>query len=244
MESHNLMFELSHPERLRILNMLKEKAMRLSHISKMLEVTTAEVSRHLERLGNAKLIDRDSESNYNITPFADIILSEISNFDFLLKNIDYFLHHSLSGIPEHLHWFNSMAKGSFIEGTLEISSMIKETSDEAKKYVYVISDEVMRGLVDLDCKKNDKGVVFKKIYPKDAQIPQEYKDRIGETFEIRTLEGIPLALKINEKIAGVALRDSSGKVDLSVCIFGENETFRTWVSTIFDYYWERAKTRL
>jgi len=239
MESHSLMFELSHPERLKILNMLKENPMRLSHISKKLEVTTAEVSRHLERLGKARLIERDSESNYNITPFAHIILSEVSNFDYLTKNIGFFLTHMLSSIPEHL--FNSMAKGGFSEGTLEISSMIKEASVNAKKFIFVISDEIMRGLVDLDCKKNDEGVVFKKIYPKDVKIPPEYEKRMGESFEIRTLKEIPLSLKMNEKIAGVALRDLHGKVDLSFGIVGEDESFKKWVGAIFDYYWEKAK---
>ncbi|MEE9151320.1 MAG: winged helix-turn-helix domain-containing protein [Thermoplasmata archaeon] len=244
METHNLMFELSHPERLKILRILKKKPMRLSHISKKLDVTTAEVSRHLERLGNARLIEKDSESNYNITPFATIILFEVSNFDFLIKNIDYFLSHILSSIPEHLYWFNSMAKGGFSKGTLETSSMIKEVSVNAKKFIYVISDEIMRGLVDIDCKKNDEGVVFKKIYPKNAQIPPEYEARIGKSFEIRTLEEIPFGLKMTDKIAGVALRDLLGKVDYSLSMVGEDESFRKWVGAIFDHFWGKAKPKL
>jgi predicted transcriptional regulator len=241
MESYGLMFELSHPERLKILHILQEKPMRLSHISKKLDVTTAEVSRHLERLGNARLIERDGESNYNITPFAQIILTEVSNFDFLIKNIDYFLNHIFSNIPEHLHWFKSMAKGGFSQGTIETSSLIKEASLTSEKFIYVISDEIMRGLVDIDCKKNDEGVIFKKIYPKDAQLPSEYEARINESFEIRTLKEIPLGLKINEKIAGLALRDLHGKVDYSKGMIGEDESFRKWVGAIFDYYWEKAK---
>ncbi len=241
MESHKLMFELSYPERLKILHILDEKPMRLSHISKELDVTTAEVSRHLDRLVNAKLIERDSESNYNLTPFATIILTEMSNLDFLIKNVDYFLSHDLSSIPDHLQWFNAMAKGEFRGGTLEISSMIKETSANAEKFVYVMSEEVMRLLVELDCKKHEEGVVFKKIYPKNTDFPPEYMDRLNDTFQLRTLEKIPLALKMNEKIAGVALHDMSGKVDLSMGLVGEEESFRKWVNAIFDYYWGKAK---
>ena len=183
MESHGLMFELSHPERINILHLLKEKPRRLSQLSKELDVNTAEVSRHLDRLGKAGLIDRDSSNNYNLTTFANIILSEVSKFDFLTTNIEYFLKHDVSCIPEHLHWFNVMAKGSLSKGTLETTSLIKETSENAEKFVYVISNEVMRGMVDIDCKKNDKGVVFKKIYPRDAPIPGEYESRMGESFD-------------------------------------------------------------
>jgi len=235
------MFELSHPERLHILHMLRDEPMRLSQLSKKLEITTAEVSRHLERLGNAKLIDRDSECNYNITPFAAIILSEVYKFDFLLKNVEFFINHDLSSVPVYLHRFSSMAKGDFIQGTLETSSLIKETSINADEYINVISDQVMRGIVELDCKKNDQGVVFKKIYPKDSEIPEEYTARLGEKFEIRTIESIPLALKMNEKIAGVALKHINGKIDYSMGLAGEDEAFRVWVGSIFDYFWMQSK---
>jgi predicted transcriptional regulator len=236
------MFELSHPERLKILHILDEKPMRLSHISKELDITTAEVSRHLDRLGNARLIERDPDSNYNLTPFAIIVLSEMANFDFLIENVEYFLSHDMVSIPDHLHWYNAMSKGEFRGGTLEISSMIKETSANAKKYVYVMSEEVMRVLVELDCQKHDSGVIFKKIYPKGTDFPPEYMDRLDDTFQLRTMEKLPLALKMNEKIAGVALHDMSGKVDLSMGLVGEEESFRKWVGAIFDYYWGKAKS--
>jgi predicted transcriptional regulator len=241
MESYGLMFELSHPERLKVLKMLSENHMRLSHISNNLEVTTAEVSRHLDRLTKARLIERDSENYFYITPFADVVLSEYSNFEFLTKNLEYFINHNLTLLPAHLHWFNFMAKGEFVKGTLEISSMIKETSANAKKHIKVISAEVMRGLVELDCKRNDEGIVYRKIYPKDAEFPKEYTERMGDTFEIKTLEYIPLALKMNEKLAGIVFRDMSGKVDYSYGLVGEDPDFMLWIEAIFDYFWKKAK---
>lgn len=241
MESHGLMFELSHPERLHILNLLKKKPMRLSQISKKLKITTAEVSRHLDRLTRAKLIDRDSESSFYITPFSGIILAEVARFDFMTKNIDFFLNHDLSLIPGHLHWLDSMATGEFTKGTLETSSLIKDISVNAEDYIYVISAEVMRGMVDIDCKRHDEGIIFKKIYPEDADIPEEYRTRLGESFEIRTLENVPLGLKMSEKMGGVALRDTAGKVDYSMGLVGENAVFKRWVKAIFDSSWEESK---
>jgi predicted transcriptional regulator len=241
MESHGLMFELSHPERLHILHLLEKKPMRLSQISKKLKITTAEVSRHLDRLSKSKLIDRDSESSFYITHFSSIILAEIARFDFLTDNIDFFLNHDLSLIPEHLHWFESMATGEFTKGTLETSSLIKDISVNVEDYIYVISAEVMRGMVDIDCKRHDEGVIFKKIYPEDADIPEEYTTRLGGSFEIRTLKDVPLGLKMSEKMGGVALKDIGGKVDYSMGLVGEHDSFRQWIRAIFDHYWSRAK---
>jgi predicted transcriptional regulator len=235
------MFELSHPERMKMLQMLKTDPMKLSQISKKLDVTTAEVSRHLDRLSKARLIDRDSGNYYFLTPFADAVLSEYQNFEFLTNNIDFFIDHNLGLLPEHLHWFNSMSKGRYITGTLEVSSMIKDLSVNAKKYIYVISEEVMRGVVELDCKKNDEGIKIRKIYPKDAEFPKEYTDRLGDTFQIKTLESIPLGFKMNEKTSGLVLRDIKGKMDYSKGFLGEDSSFRFWTETIFDYYWKLAK---
>lgn len=241
MESHGLMFELSHPERLHILHLLEKKPMRLSQISNKLKITTAEVSRHLDRLSKAKLIDRDSESSFYITHFSSIILAEIARFDFLTDNTDFFLNHDLSPIPGHLHWLESMATGEFTKGTLETTSLIKDISVNAEDYIFVISAEVMRGMVDIDCERHDEGVIFKKIYPENADIPEEYTTRLGESFEIRTLENVPLGLKIGKRMGGVALRDNGGKVDYSMALVGERESFRLWVRAIFDHYWDEAK---
>jgi predicted transcriptional regulator len=133
-----------------------------------------------------------------------------------------------------------MSKADFIEGTLEVSSMIKDLSVKAKKYIYVISEEVMRGVVELDCKKNDEGVKIRKIYPKGSDFPKEYTDRLGDTFEIKTLDSIALGFKMNEKTAGLVLRDMKGKMDYSKGFIGEDKTYRLWTEAIFEYYWKKA----
>ncbi|UCG69048.1 MAG: helix-turn-helix domain-containing protein [Thermoplasmata archaeon] len=242
MDSTSLMFELSHPERMKILQLLEKEPMRLSDISKILDVTTTEVSRHLERLGRAKLLERNSKNRYHITSFAKIILSESSKFDYLIDNMDFFLDHDLSILPQHLHWFTSMAEGEIIEGALENASLIWDYNSGAKKYIHVISDEAMRGVVDITSKKIDQGVEVKKIYQKDAKIPPEYISRIRKkNHEIRTLDVIPLAFIITEKNTGMSFRSNNGKVDFSAGFTGDSESFRRWVNAIFDYFWDKAK---
>jgi predicted transcriptional regulator len=241
MESHSLMFELSHPERLKMLQMLEKEPLRLSDISKTLDVTTAEVSRHLERLGRANLLERNSENRYHITSFAKIILAESSKFDYLIDNMDFFLNHDITLLPPHLYWFTSMAEGEIIEGALENASRMWEYNKEAKNYIHVISDEIMRGMVDITSSKIDQGVEVKKIYPVDADIPPEYASRTVDNHEIRILKVVPLAMIITEKNTGMSFRGTNGKVDFSMGLSGEKEAFRRWTRAIFDYYWDKAK---
>lgn len=241
MKRTTLVFELSNPERLNILHMLEEKPMRLSDISRSRDITTAEVSRHLERLGKANLITRNTDNCFIITSFGEIILSEFSRLDFLTQNMDFFLEHNLTVIPPHLRWFVSMAEGEIIEGVLENASRMWENNKGAEKYIHVISDEIMRGMVEITCNKIDQGVEVKKIYQKDVEIPAKYTSRIDKIHEIRTLDVIPLGMIITDKNIGMSFRTINGKMDFSVSLTGDNESFRRWSSAIFDYYWAKAK---
>jgi predicted transcriptional regulator len=241
MESTSLMFELSHQERLKMLNMLKDNPMRLSELSKKLDVTTAEVSRHMERLVKARLVDKNGDNYYRLTSFAYMILTEFSNIEYLTQNIDFFLHHNLNSLPPELQWFAAMADGEFVEGALEVTSQIWEHNVRAKKYVYVMSDQIMRAMVDITCEKIDSGVNVRKIYRNDSEIPSEYLKRNRENHEIRTLDDIPLAMILTDKDVGISFRGDNGHIDFSTSIKGENEEFRRWAAAIFEYFWKKAK---
>jgi predicted transcriptional regulator len=235
------MFELSHQERLKMLNILKEKSMRHSELSKSLDVTPTEVSRHLERLVKAKLVKKNGDNYYGLTSFASIILTEFSNIEFLTQNIDFFLNHNLTLLPPELQWFAAMADGELVEGALEITSIIIDYNEESKKYIHVMSDQVMRAVVDLTCKKIESGVDVKKIYSSDAAIPPEYLKTNNENHEIRTLEDIPLAMIITDKRAGFCFRGENGHIDFSSILVGENDIFRRWANAVFEYFWKKAQ---
>jgi predicted transcriptional regulator len=244
LESTHLMFELSHPERLKILSKLREKHMRLSELSKSMAVTTAEVSRHTERLVKAKLVEKNGDNYYRLTPFAFMILTEYSNIEYLTQNLDFFMHHNLTTLPRELHWFTAMADGELVEGALEVTSQIWDHNVGAKKFIYVISDQIMRAMVDITCKKIDSGVVVKKIYSSDAKIPSEYFKRNKENHEIRTMDDIPLALIVTDKNAGFSFRGENGNIDFSTSLKGDNENFRRWAAAVFEYFWKKAKPLL
>ena len=74
MEINELMFELSHADRLIALKLLREDPMRLSKISEALDVTSAEGFRQVERLTRAELIEKKANNHYHITSFGDIAL--------------------------------------------------------------------------------------------------------------------------------------------------------------------------
>ena len=113
-----LMFELSSSERVNLLLKLQKQKMKLSHISEKLDMTITETSRHLQRLSEAKLIQKDVNGLYGLTHFGNLALALISGICCISKNTQYFSEHDLSHLPSE-----------FIERLGELSSIPPGTSD-------------------------------------------------------------------------------------------------------------------
>jgi len=59
MKLSSLLFELSHPWRLKVLLLIAEEGQRHSYIAQKLEISPQETTRHLSRLQDAKLIEKE-----------------------------------------------------------------------------------------------------------------------------------------------------------------------------------------
>lgn len=235
------MFELSHPSRLKALQILRGKPHRLTDISKVLDLTSAEISRHLGRLSDANLISKDGDGRYVLTPFGGIILFELSKLKFLTKHNLYFSTHDLSVIPDELHWLNAMSRSEMVEGTLEIMSMVEDLTKNAERFVHFISGKPMRAMVDPTVRTAKKGIEFRMLYQKGSEIPKEYRPKKKIPLEVRVIDSAPFSLKMNEKRGGFVLPDLNGKVDFGFALMGTDPQFLKWLSLLFDYYWQDAE---
>jgi predicted transcriptional regulator len=241
MESHELMFELSHKVRLDSIQLLQKEPMRLSNIADELDITTSEAARHLERLVKANIIEKKSDSNYHLTPFGRIILLDLPKISFLTNNISYFQNHDLSPIPIDIQSLDPISKCEFSHGTLENISIIEDITTEAEKFVWTMSDQIFRGLKKHIVKKLEKGIEFRMIFPSNVVIPPEYEPKKGRRIEIRTINYVEIAVKLNEQRAGIALPDLTGNIDYSEVLVSDNEFFHRWIYFIFEHYWNLAK---
>jgi predicted transcriptional regulator len=76
----SLLFELSSVDRLDILFLLRRTPMKLSHVSKKLDFTVQETSRNITRLSEAKMIIKDVDGLYCLTPYGEESLNLLSGF--------------------------------------------------------------------------------------------------------------------------------------------------------------------
>ena len=61
---HNLLFEMSNEIRYEILLTLLNKPKRVTGLTKEFKLTTTEIRRHVRRLSEAQLIEKDTEGYY------------------------------------------------------------------------------------------------------------------------------------------------------------------------------------
>ena len=80
---YDLLFELSNEHRHWILLLLQKKAMRITDIAKELNRNNPEIRRHISRLQDVGLIQRDVEGYYHLTPYGETSLLLFQEFEFL-----------------------------------------------------------------------------------------------------------------------------------------------------------------
>jgi predicted transcriptional regulator len=233
------MFELSSSERMNLLLKLQKQKMKLSHISEKLDMTITETSRHLQRLSEAKLIQKDVDGLYGLTHFGNLALSLISGICFISKNMQYFSEHDLSHMPS-----------DFVERIGELSSIPPGTSDimtsfrlseivlqEASEYMWIMSDQILTSTLPIIVERMKRGVEFRFIFPENIVPPPGVKPEPGA--KRRRLPKVEEVILMTEKEAMFGFPDLNGKMDYALLI-AKDPTSHKWCKDLFLNRWEKA----
>jgi predicted transcriptional regulator len=241
MRIHELLFELSNPARLKILSILQEDTMKLSHVSKKLNMSTPETSRHLERLTNVRLVEKKADGLYRITPFGNLILLFIPAIDFLSGNIGYFNTHDLSPIPlELLRRIGELSEAEIKTGAMELFHDAEKSFSEAEEYIWILTNQILMSSLPILEKQVRKGVEFKVILPRNYRPPPESKSMKEMGIQVRVLDDVRIILALTEKDSGVLFPGVDGKIDYSTGISGSEPGVHGWIKDLFEYYWNKA----
>ncbi len=261
-EISKVLFELSSNRRASILFELDKKNLKMQQIAKSLDMTVTETFRHLQRLSEAKLVEKKGDGTYTITSLGNLSIGFLSSFNFILKNSNFFLEHPVSSLPyEFVNRIGELSAGEFYGETMSTLNRARKMVYEAEEYLWVIAEQVDSSHVLVTNEKISKGLKFKFIMQQDLakivkitpemllcphcrtrliQDESKLKERPCRYCERRHLERISLSLLLSEKEAVVCLRRLKGEMDY-VGFFGTDEKFRKWCRDLFMYYWERAE---
>lgn len=98
----DLLFEVSNEVRLTILQNLEEGHSNISTLSTELDISNQECSRHVSRLVDAELAERDSEGQYGLTEYGGLQGGIHFRANFFVVQIGYFPEYSPCSLPRHI----------------------------------------------------------------------------------------------------------------------------------------------
>ena len=235
----DLLFELSSEERIDILEKIREKPMKLSHLAKRLKITVAEASRHLQRLSENGLIQKDSDGLYELTPYGSLVLALVPGLDFISQNRTYFMEHDVFVLPkEFIDRISVLSKSAFLGDTISNFAYEEGMFRGAEEFCWALADQVHWSAPPIISEKVKTGVEFRSILPENIVPPVGYHP--AEGVERRLLPRVDVIVIVTDKEAVFGLPYLNGKMDYSWFKSNE-ENFLKWCQDIHAYYWKRAK---
>jgi predicted transcriptional regulator len=240
-EISKVLFELSSNRRANILFEIGKSSLKMQQIAKNLDMTVTETFRHLQRLSDAKLVAKKVDGTYAITSLGELASGFLSDFNFILKNGDYFLEHDVKILPyDFVKRLGELSEAEFCSEAMSGFNRVRKMVFEAEKFIWTIAEQVDSSHIAPIIEKMSRGMDFKFIMQKElAKALANAKD--AKVLEgSRYMEHVPVTLVINEKEATVVFRRHGGVMDY-MGLFGTDEKFRKWCKDLFMYYWERAE---
>jgi len=238
-----LFYELASEDRLAILQELCSNSLKMLDIARKLDLTATEASRQLQRMSQAKLIERGPEGTYTTTQLGMLFLILSASIEFVYKHDDYFLNHDLTRIPlPFVNRIGELSRGTLVADLIADLARWEALITEAQDHLWVMTQRAMGHLTRLSAVKLSEGLKIRSIMSEENR---EAKVSLpsSKNAERKLIQEVPLIMIISEKEASVSFPSAraDGTADFASSFFGSDATFLRWTNDLFLYYWEKAK---
>lgn len=247
----DLFFELSNEDRLRMLQRLQDHNLTVTSLSKELELTTQETSRHLSRLGEAGLTVKNPDGTHSLTGYGELSLKQINGFMFTSEHREYFQNHDLSALPaEFVSRIGELNGSRYIDDIMVIFHLIEEMGKESEEYIYRLTDRYILTAIPAWEIALKKGVKFRLLEPENIVVPPEF-DRgpvirqavIDNQFQIRVIDEVKVFLALNEKrVAAICFPTNESRMDYRGFV-SDDKLVHKWAKDLYEHYWAQSKPK-
>ncbi len=253
MDHFDVFFEISHKSRYEILQILLQTRSKHNDFEKKLKIKGAEVSRHLKRLQNLKLINKTANNEYEITQFGKIICSIVPKIENCIPFVDFINSHDMGQVTsDEITRILEIPQIQLKESTMENIGLWADLINRAEKYVYCITDQVLSEMIPNFISKfitipdfSMKAIIGKKLItefklPKNPNYNSEKLMKMINFFEnVRMITDHDIALIATEKAAMIFLK-AQKSIDYGQAIFSNREEFIRIVKELFENRWNKA----
>ena len=252
---YDLLFEVSNEIRHGILLGLLSKEMRITDITKEMGLNNPEARRHISRLREVGLIQRDVEGFYNLTPFGESALLLLREFDFLSKNKEYFQTHTLSEIPTRFaKGLGELIASVSLTNAMEFLRHTENLCKEATDYVWLVVDQFPMNSLTSIVEAIERRVQFRIIEPKERILNPDLESMTSEEtqalsrtrqtplVEQRMVDDVNVYLVLSDNRCVVAFPTTEGQYDYRGFTATDGSSLK-WCTELFQHFWEGADPR-
>jgi predicted transcriptional regulator len=206
-------------------------------------LSLTETSRHLSRIDEVGLAIKTPNGFYNITPFGKVCLNQLRAIEFTSKNRNYFNNHSIERLPRDLLGkLDMLSKSKYIDDTLIALQVVKRIIDEAKTYLFRLSNQFVMVLLEPVIAATERGIKYSFIYSADIKLPPDAtetvrlrKARKSDNFFPYTHSNIVAFMVLSEKEAMVSFPKLDGNYDYTG-FNSINKEFLIWCRELYEHH--------
>jgi predicted transcriptional regulator len=250
METHELLFELSHPVRYEITKLLAERPLRLTKIGDRVDANNPEVSRHLDRLKNADLVAKNVDGYYSTTSFGRIIMGLLPAISFVAAHPDFFVEHDLSHLPpEFMSRLGELEPCDVLEGTTVNIYHLDEISKNATERIFTVSNEFITKVKDEDLAGLGEAIssgftlryILQESQLNDANLMHLVDNCPAENDCFRVVPHVPLFATMCDDTMMITFLDGKGKADFSFGFISSDPKVCRWCEDLLNHLWAIGK---
>jgi len=248
-----LYFELSNPDRLKILGSLKKAPRRLTELSEQVGVTHQQCVRHLKRLTDIHLVERNGDGLYRLSSYGVLVHQLTPGLVFVTDHTEYFNQHTLTGVPvEFISRIGVLSQSTLFDNVMEALSEIETIVKHSEKKLNVIINKRTHSLRPSVANAVRRGVHIKSIsitsYTPNFDVKREVNRRDEEdiieaerqeTVQVADQTDFPVYLYQSEKAAFIAFPLHDASFDYTGFYTKDSNAVK-FCSDLFDYYWSQT----
>ena len=250
----NLFFELSHEDRLTILNMLSDNPLKLTQIASKMGSSSQEAYRHISRLVDSGLVSKNSDGDYMITPYGSQVMKLVPCYDFLTKHAEYFVTRDLTLIPEEFNLrIGELSESEFVNDVMITLFDFEQMIGDSEEYIYTMMNQMVMNLYKPLQEAADRGVKIRVLRPKGWTLSEDISKRINSDLfrkiykhiqegriQQREPDTVPVFLAFNEKeVSALSFAKLDGELDY-LAFKSKDSRAHKWCADLFNAIWNHS----
>ncbi|WP_371806228.1 ArsR family transcriptional regulator [Candidatus Lokiarchaeum ossiferum] len=230
--------DICHPTRLQILSIVQKSPSNFSNIATQVALSNSEVSRHLNRLFDQGVLEKDAKSRQiSLTKYGALIHHSLVPLHFFCEFKHIFTKHDILDLPEFLLADLPLLKNAeFIKGTGPVMFKMQEITERAQKS--------LKMMVDQPFPFGKVGTSVEFIVPPSLMAMRDKIEKNSLTIDARLYDFVRYSICITDNgEALLFLPKNETNPDFESCFYvssPQNPAF-LFICQIWDHFWKNGK---